>query len=180
LLTLKAPDAEKIIIEALEDPDDKVQWRATSALGELTPLSDASVARIIQMIQGEIPEEIKAAETHSRKVCNIIRSLGIVATIHNIQAIEAAILGIAETTGGQKKGLLQRLKKTAATPQTAIMSTAIATLGKIGTSQSVAFLGKIAASKTPQAEAARKAVQGIQLRYARQQQQQQQPPPPVS
>jgi HEAT repeat protein len=175
LLTLNDPDAEKVVVGALEDPDDKVQWRAASALGDLAPLSDASVARITQMIGTEIPEEDAAAAAHSRKLCNIIRSLGAVVTIQNVQAIEAAILGIAEATGNQKKGLLQRLKKTASTPQTAILLAVIAALGKIGTPQSMALLGKIAGSKTPQAEAARKAAQSIQLRYARQQQA---PPPP--
>jgi hypothetical protein len=35
LLTLKAGDAEQLVLNALGDPDDKVLWRATSALGEL-------------------------------------------------------------------------------------------------------------------------------------------------
>jgi HEAT repeat protein len=170
LLALEANDAEQLVINALADPDDKVQWRATNALVELAPLSEASVARIIQMIQAEIPEENEAAAAHSRKVCNIIRSLGTVVTINNIQAIEAAILNIAQVINAQKKGLLKRLKKSSASPQTAILSAAIATLGKIGTPQSNAFLKKLAGSKTAQAEAARKAMQSIQSRYARQQQ----------
>jgi HEAT repeat protein len=170
LLELEANDAEQLVINALADPDDKVQWRATNALVELAPLSEASVARIIQMIQAEIPEENEAAAAHSRKVCNIIRSLGTVVTINNIQAIEAAILNIAQVINAQKKGLLKRLKKSSASPQTAILSAAIATLGKIGTPQSNAFLKKLAGSKTAQAEAARKAMQSIQSRYARQQQ----------
>ncbi|MCK5205430.1 MAG: HEAT repeat domain-containing protein, partial [Desulfobacterales bacterium] len=36
LLALKAPDAEQIVIDALDDPDDKVLWRATTALAELS------------------------------------------------------------------------------------------------------------------------------------------------
>ena len=43
-LTLKAPDAEQIVIDAIEDPDDKVQWRATAALSEFAPLSETSVS----------------------------------------------------------------------------------------------------------------------------------------
>jgi HEAT repeat protein len=170
LLELKAADAEQLVINALADPDEKVQWRATSALIELAPLSEASMTQIIQMIQAEIPEEHEAATAHSRKVCNIIRSLGGVVTIDNIQAVEAAILNIAQVIKGQKKGLLERLKKSSSPPQTAILSAAIATLAKIGTPQSTAFLKKLAGAKTAQAEAARKAMQSIQSRYARQQQ----------
>ena len=169
LLTLKAPDAEQIVIDALEDPDDKVQWRATTALSELAPLSETSVTRIIQMIKTEIPEEEEAAAQHSRKVCNIIRTLGTVINIKNIQAVEESLLEIAQMINKRKKGILQRLKKSATTHHTAILSAAIATLGKIGTANSEAFLEKVAGSKTAQSEAARKAIEGIQQRYAKQQ-----------
>jgi len=168
LLTLKAPDAEQIVIEALEDPDDKVQWRATSALVELAPLSEASVARIIQMIKTEIPEEDEAAAQHARKICNIIRTLGTVINIKNIQAVEESLLDIAQMINGQKKGILQRLKKSSSPHHTAILSATIATLGKIGTANSEAFLKKMTGAKTAQAEAARKAVESIRRRYAKQ------------
>jgi hypothetical protein len=69
---------------------------------------------------------------------------------------------------GQKKGIFQRLKKSSSTYQKSILSAAIATLGKIGTSRSEAFLDKLAGAKTSQAEAARKATENIKLRYAKQ------------
>lgn len=90
-------------------------------------------------------------------------------TIKNIQSIESAIVSIAQQINSQKKGLLQRLKRSSSPPQTAILSAAIATLDKIGTPHSVAFLEKLAGSRTEQAEAAREAMQSIQSRYARQQ-----------
>ena len=167
-LTLKAPDAEQIVIDALEDPDDKVQWRAATALSELAPLSETSVARIIQMIKTEIPEDEEAAAQHSRKICNIIRALGTVINIKNIQAIEESLLEIARMINGRKKGILRRLKKSSSPHDIAIFSAAIATLGKIGTTNSEAFLNKIAGAKTAQAEAARKAADNIRLRYAKQ------------
>jgi len=168
-LALKAPDAEQIVVDAIEDPDDKVQWRATSALAELAPLSEASVAKITRIIKTEIPEDDEAAAQHSRKVCNIIRTLGTVINIKNIQAVEESLLEIARMINGQKKGILKRLKKSASPHQTAILSAAIATLGKIGTANSEAFLKKMAGTKTAQAEAARKAVESIRQRYAKQQ-----------
>ncbi|MGD2037026.1 MAG: hypothetical protein PVH28_04025, partial [Desulfobacterales bacterium] len=68
-----------------------------------------------------------------------------------------------------KKGILQRLKKSSTPHHTAILSAAIATMGKIGTANSEAFLKKIAGAKTAQAEAARKAIEDIRLRYAKHQ-----------
>jgi HEAT repeat protein len=168
-LTLKPPDAQQIVVDALEDPDDKVQWRATAALSELAPLSETSIARIIEMIKTEIPQEEEAAAQHSRKVCNIIRTLGTVINIKNIQAVEESLLEIVQMINGQKKGILKRLKKSASPHHTAILSAAIATLGKIGTVNSEAFLKKMASTKTAQAEAARKAVESIRQRYAKQQ-----------
>ena len=169
LLTLKADDAEQLVITALDDPDDKVLWRATSALGELSLLSEASIARLIEMIKAEIPEEPQTAAIHSRKISNIIRALGTMVNIKNIRAIEDVILDTAQMISGQKKGILQRLKKSSSPPQKSILSAAIATLGKIGTSRSEAFLDKLAGAKTSQAEAARKATENIKLRYAKQQ-----------
>ncbi|MGD2186752.1 MAG: HEAT repeat domain-containing protein [Desulfobacterales bacterium] len=168
LLTLKASDAEQLVISALDDPDDKVLWRATSALGEFSHLSESSVAKLIGMIKAEIPEEPQAAAIHSRKISNIIRALGTMANIKNIQAIEDVILDTAQMISGQKKGIFQRLKKSSAPHQKSILSAAIATLGKIGTSRSEAFLDKLSGAKTSQAEAARKAAQNIKLRYAKQ------------
>jgi hypothetical protein len=121
------------------------------------------------MIKAEIPEEPQTAAIHSRKISNIIRALGTMVNIKNIRAIEDVILDTAQMISGQKKGILQRLKKSSSPPQKSILSAAIATLGKIGTSRSEAFLDKLAGAKTSQAEAARKATENIKLRYAKQQ-----------
>jgi hypothetical protein len=88
--------------------------------------------------------------------------------IKNIQAIEDAVLDIAQVISGQKKGIFQRLKKSSSPHQKSILSAAIATLGKIGTANSEAFLKKLSGAKTSQAEAARQAVENIKLRYAKQ------------
>jgi hypothetical protein len=168
LLTLKAGDAEQIMINALDDPDDKVLWRATNALVELAPLSDPSIARLIEMIKSEIPEEKQAAAKHSIKVSNIIRALGTKVNVKNIQLIEEAVIDCAQLISGQKKGIFQRLKKSSSPHQNSILSAVIVTLGKIGTAHSEAFLEKLAGAKTSQADAARTAVESIRLRYAKQ------------
>jgi HEAT repeat protein len=168
LLTLKASDAEQIVIDALDDPDDKVLWRATTALGELAPLSEASIAKLIGLIKTEFPEEEQAASKHSRKVSNIIRALGTMVNIKNIQAIEDAVLDNARLISGQKKGIFKRIKKSSSPDQKSILSATIATLEKIGTAKSEAFLKKLSGAKTSQADAARKAIESIQQRYARQ------------
>ena len=168
LLSLEAPDAEQVIIEALDDPDEKVQWRATMALGELAPLSEASIAKLIEIIKSEIPDDKQTATKHARKVSNIIRALGTMVSIKDIQVIEDAILDNAQLISDQKKGILQRIKKSSAPYSKSILSAAISTLGKIGTTKSEAFLVKLASAKTSHAEAARAAAESIRMRYAKQ------------
>ncbi len=169
LLTLSASDAEQIVVNALDDPDDKVLWRATSALVELAPLSGPSIARLIEMIKYEIPEEKQAAAKHSLKVSNIIRALGAKVNLKNIRLIEEAVIDCAQLISDQKKGIFKRLKKSASPHQDAILSAVITTLGKIGTAHSESFLEKLAGDKTSQADAARTALESIRARYAKQQ-----------
>ena len=88
--------------------------------------------------------------------------------IKNIQAIEEVILDTAQMIDGQNKGILQRLKKSSSPHSKSILSAAIATLAKIGTSRSEAFLDKLAGGKTPQAEPARRAAESIRVRYGKQ------------
>lgn len=169
LLALKAGDAQQVVINALDDPDDKVMWRAANALVELAPLSDSSIARLIEMIKSVIPEEKQAAARHCLKVANIIRALGARVDLKNIQPIEEAVIECARMVSGQKKRIFQRLKKSSSPHQNFILPAIIATLGKIGSAPSEAFLKKLAGAKTSQAEAARKAIESIRLRYAGQQ-----------
>jgi HEAT repeat protein len=168
VLAMKADDAEQIVIDALNDPDDKVRWRATSALTELSPLTDKSVARILAIIKTVSPEEKEESAKHVRKVSQLINCLGALKGFHNPAAVEETILDTAQKAAEQKKGFLQRLKKTDENDQSSILSAAIATLGKIGSPKSEAFLSKLAGSKAAQAESAQKAVESIKLRYAKQ------------
>ena len=168
VLTLKASDAEQLVIEALNDPDDKVRWRATSALTELSPLTESSVEQILNIINTEAPEEKEDALKHIRKVSQLITSLGVLDGLHNLVLVEDTLLVIAQKVSDQKKGILKRLKKSSEIDQAPIISAAITTLGKIGTPKSEAFLAKLADGKTNQAEPAQKAVDNIRVRYANQ------------
>jgi HEAT repeat protein len=168
VLALKAGDAEQLVIEALNDPDDKVRWRATSALTGLAPLTAESVDKILTIIKTDPPEDKDEIVKHVRKVSQLISCLGTLKTIGNLSKVEDTILEIAQKASGHKKGFLKRLKKSSESEQATIISAAISTLGKIGTPISEAFLAKLAGSKSAQAEPAQKAVDDINLRYNRQ------------
>jgi nucleoside diphosphate kinase len=169
IIALKAGDTEQLVIAALDDPDDKVRWRATSALNDLSSLTAASVEKILAIIRAESPEEKEEAARHARKVSQLIRAVGTLENLTNHAQMEDTILDVAQKLSAQKKGLFQRFKKSEETDQAPILSATVATLAKIGTPKSEEFLTKLAGSKTSQAESARSALDSIRLRYAKQQ-----------
>jgi hypothetical protein len=148
--------------------DDKVQWRATSALTELAPLKDESVDKILTIIKTDPPEEKDEISKHFRKVSQLINCLGTLKTMGNLSKVENTILEIAQKASGHEKGFFKRLKKSSESDQDLIISAAIPTLGKIGTPISEAFLAKLAGSKSSQAQAAQEAVDDINQRYNKQ------------
>ena len=164
VISLKASDAEQLIIAALNDEDDKVRWRATTSLGDLATLSEASLIQLLDMIKAEPPDEKEAATKHAYKVAQLVRALGARTDLPNLEQVEDTILEIAQEISNQEKGLLKRLTKSADSEQTGILSAAISTLGKIGGSKSDAFLVKLANSKSPQTETAQEAIDSIRDR----------------
>jgi hypothetical protein len=168
VLTLEAGDAEEIVMNALGDADDKVRWRAMNGLAELSPVSAASIKRLLALIAAEAPDEKEEAVAHYRKIAQLVRALGGIRTIPNRKEAEDAILEIARQASDQKKGLLKRIKKSSGPDQSAVLSAAITTLGNIGGSKSEAFLEKLAGSKSSQAEPAEKAANNIKLRNVEQ------------
>jgi hypothetical protein len=168
IIALKAGDAEQLVVESLDDPDDKVRWRATSALAELAPLKDESVDKVLTIIKTDPPQEKDEISKHFRKVSQLINCLGTPKTMGNLSKVENTILEIAQKASGYKKGFFKRLKKSSKSDQDLIISAAIPTPGKIGTPTSEAFLAKLAGSKSSHAQVAQKAVDDINQRYKKQ------------
>ncbi len=168
LISLKATDVEDAVISALGDADDKVRWRAMNGLAELSPVSENSIKRLLDLIAGQVPEDKEEAVAHHRKTAQLIRALGGINDIPNREEAEDTILEIARQSSEQKKGLLKRIKKSSDPDQSAVLSAAITTLGHIGGPKSEAFLEKLAGSKSPQADPAQKAANNIKLRNVEQ------------
>jgi HEAT repeat protein len=160
-VSLKAGDAEQLIIAALSDEDDKVRWRATTALSDLTSLSEASLLKLLVMIKAEPPEEKEAAVKHAHKVTQLIRAIGARTDLPGMDQVEVTILDIARKITQQEKGLLKRLKKSVDSEQDGILVAAISALGNIGGSESEAFLMELIDKKSPQTETAQEAIDSI-------------------
>jgi HEAT repeat protein len=168
VISLKAADAEDVVLTALGDADDKVRWRAMNGLADLSPVSESSIKKLLGLITVEAPEDKEEAAGHYRKTAQLIRALGGINDFPNREEAEDAILEMARQSSEQKKGLLKRIKKSSDPDQSAVLSAAITTLGHIGGPKSEAFLEELAAGKSPQAEPARKAADNIKLRNVEQ------------
>ena len=166
LIALKTADAERLAVKALDDADEKIRWRAVNALGELSPLSKDLMDKLLNRIRSEPPDDKELASRHQRKQVQLIRAIGSMTRFHEPEAAEEALLDVARRAAGQKKGLLQRIRKSATPEDAAILGAALTALGAIGSARSEEFLAKLAESKSPQAEAAAKALGVLRTRLA--------------
>ncbi len=168
VIKLKAEDVEDVIITALGDEDDKVRWRASNGLADLSPVSEGSINKLLGLITAAPPEDPQEAAAHYRKTAQLIRALGGITDMPNREVAEDTILQIARQATDQKKGFLKRIKKTSGPDLSPVLSAAITTLGNIGGPRSEEFLGKLAKSKSDLAELAQKAANHIRLRKVEQ------------
>jgi HEAT repeat protein len=168
VISLKADDIEDAVITALSDANDKVRWRATNGLAELSPVSEGSIKKLLDLITAEAPEDKEEAVAHYRKTAQLIRALGGINDIPNREAAEDIILELALQSSDQKKSFIKRIKKTTVPDLSTVLSATITTLGQIGGPKSEAFLEQLATSKSPQAEPAQKAANNIKLRNVEQ------------
>ncbi len=167
LMSFKAPGLEPFIVEALTSSDDKLRWRAASALGKLRRISKDSMASILETITSDPSDDDQQASVHSRKIAQLIQTLGSVNNFPAPDRLEEAILNAAQKTTAISKSFMRRLKlNNSASDQSAILIAALATLGKIGTSKSVEFIAKFTKGKPPIAAEAQKALKLIESRQA--------------
>jgi HEAT repeat protein len=165
LMDFNAPDLESFIIKALTHSDDKLRWRAASALGKLRKLSKDSIDKILQTITSDPPDDGEQAANHSRKTAQLIQALGAVNNFPAPDRLEAAIIQAVQKSFDSGKGLMNLLKlSNPRTDQSTILVAAFAALGKIGSAKSTKLLPKFTKGKSPIAVEAQKAIKLIESR----------------
>jgi HEAT repeat protein len=166
LVQLRAADADQLAIKALDDADEKIRWRAVTALGELAPLSAASMDKLLGRLRAEPPEDKDRAARHGRKVAQALKAVGGMRAFADPGAVEQALIDVALRASGRRKGLLQRMRKPAETEDAAVLAAAVAALGAVGAERAEAFLAKLTEGKTESAGAASKALETLRVRKA--------------
>ncbi len=168
LISFKAGDLEPLIVKALNNSNDKLRWRATTALTSLRRLSKDTMVEVFRIITADAPEEEENAAIHERKTAQIIQALGAFKNFPAVKPLEEGVLQAAQKAVEPGKGFMQRLKmKTQKAEPSTILMAAIGTLGKIGSSKSSDFLMKLTKGKSSAAEEAQKALQLIESRQSR-------------
>jgi hypothetical protein len=166
LISFDAKDLEPIVITALDNPDDKLRWRAVNALGKLGRLSRDAISQLLLIITSEPPEDEQQAAVHCRKTAQLIQALGGLNNFPAMDHLEQAIIKVAQKSADSGKGLITRLKlQTPKTDQTPLLLASITTLGKIGTNKSNSCLAKFAKGKSAIAVEAQKALKSIAARH---------------
>jgi len=167
LISFDTTDLEPIVITALNNPDDKLRWRAVNALGKLDRLSRDAISQILQIITSEPPEDEQQATAHCRKTAQLIQALGALNNFPALGHLEEAILKVIHRSADSGKGLINRLKlQNPKTDLTPLLLASITTLGKIGSAKSNSCLAKLAKGKSTIAIEAQKALKSIEARDA--------------
>jgi HEAT repeat protein len=166
LVQLRTADADQLAVKALDDADEKIRWRALSALGELAPLPAASMDKLLGRLRAEPPEDKDLAARHGRKVVQVLKAFAGMRAFADPGAVEQAVIDVALRASGRRKGLLQRIRKSAETEDATVLAAAVAALGAVGSEAAEAFLAKLAEGKAGPAEAASKALEALRARKA--------------
>ena len=169
LISFDAKDLESIIISGLNNPDDKLRWRAVTTLGKLRSLSRDAVAQILQIITSDPPDDDdQEAAAHSRKIAQLIQAVGALNNFPAPDRLEEAILKVVQKSVNSGKGLITRLKlQNPKNDQTPMLVAAFATLGKVGSAKSNAYLAKFVKGKSVIAVEAQKALKLIEARHVK-------------
>jgi hypothetical protein len=165
LMSFNAKGIEPFIIGALTSSDDKLRWRAVSALGKSPSLSKDAIGKILQVISSDPPEDEEDAPVHSRKVAQLIQAMAAINDFPAPDRLEDAILAAAQKTSDSGKGLMNRLKLSNPRPdQSTLLMAAFSALGKVGSLKSCEHIAKFTRGKTPIAAEAQKALKLIESR----------------
>lgn len=159
---LKPRDAETIIIEALDDKEPKVRWRAARVLSQLPGISKSGVSALLALLSLPCPREKDQAEQHLGKLTGILTALAAMPSLPDKRNVEASVIGMLQSLGGEKKSLWKKVKGVLNSDQESlVLKAAIPLLAKVGGNASRTFLKQLAKSRPDLLETIKKAVMRI-------------------
>jgi HEAT repeat protein len=146
---LNRKEAETLIIDALHDEDEKVWNHAVSSLTFVSPLSEESVSRLLELIKRELPDDKKDTVHHAHHLARLVKAVGALADAPHKGLLEDAILSMTAGLLKEKKGLFAFFKAGNDKERLEVIHAGISSLGKIGGEKSLTFLQSLARGKSP-------------------------------
>lgn len=165
IVSLKPNDVENLIIDRIQDNDNRVNWRAVKAMAELPEISENGMVSLLSIFSSGIPVESGAASVHLKHAARLITAINGLSHIKTPGRVESDILAFLELVAFKNTKWQRLLKRTASTADdTLVLKAAIPLLGRIGGMASEAFLARLGRSYQDLQDASRHAILTIQNR----------------
>ena len=158
---LNKKDAEVLIIEALNDEDEKVRDRAVTLIERESSLSEESVNKLRLFIKTKLLQKKDITIHEAKRLAGLLRAIGKLTDLIHKEPLEDEILGIVSDLLKGRIGLLKFIKADLNEEQLEIIYACLSTLGKIGGSKSRTFLNTISRGNTMLSKIAHEAIEEL-------------------
>ena len=158
---LNKKDAENLIIEALNDEDEKVRDRAATLIERESSLSEESVNKLCLFIKTKLLQKKDITIHEAKRLAGLLRAMGKLTDYVHKEPLEDEILGIVSDLLKGRIGLLKFIKADLNEEQLEIIYACLSTLGKIGGSKSRTFLNTISRGNTMLSKIAHEAIEEL-------------------
>jgi hypothetical protein len=161
IVKLNKKDAENLIIQALNDEDEKVRGRAVNLIEREISLSDESVNKLCLYIKTKLLEKKDITTHEAKRLAGLFRAMGKITDSIHKDPLENEILEIISDLLKGRTGLLKYIKADPTEEQLEIVYAGITTLGKIGGSKSKTFLKTISRGNTMLSKIAHESIEEL-------------------
>jgi hypothetical protein len=134
---------EALIIEALNDGDEKVRNHAATLIERESTLSEESVHKLRLFINTKLKQKKDITIQEAKRIAGLIRTIGKITDLIHKERLEDDLLAVASDLLKGKGGILKFIKAEINEEQLEILNACLSTLGKIGGSRSRTFLSTI-------------------------------------
>ena len=161
MVKLNEKDVEVLIIEALNDEDEKVRDRAATLIERESSLSEESVNSLCLLIKTKLLQKKDMTIHEAKRLAGLLRTIGKLTDLVHKEPLEDEILGIVSDLLKGRIGLLKFIKADINEEQLEIIYACLSTLGKIGGSKSRTFLNTISRGDTMLSKIAHEAIEEL-------------------
>ena len=150
-------DAESMVMEALNDGEEKVRNQAASLIEHELSLSGESINKLLLFLKEKLHNKNITAH-EAGFIAGLLRAVGKFKDGLNKESLESEIIGIASDLLHESKGFLKFIKKELSKEHEEIISACVSALGKTGGIKSKEFLKTLLNKNSVLSNAAKEAI----------------------